>query len=259
MTDRILIGAHSEGVDPLEEMAERSADLVQIFLGDPQSWKAPAPRPDAEALKVSGALLYVHAPYLMNPASGNNRIRIPSRKTLAAAATAAAAIGAAGLIVHGGHVEDDEDVAVGFERWRKALDSFESTIPILIENTAGGGNAVARELSNYGALWEAIGDLDVGVVLDTCHAWAGGEDLATAVDTLRRLTGRVDLVHCNDSRDPHDSRRDRHASLGTGMIPAELLVDVVAGAGVPVVIESRGDAELHTRDIAWLRERLAAR
>ena len=259
MSDRILVGAHSEGVHPLEEMAERSADLVQIFLGDPQSWKAPAPLPDAEALKGSGALLYVHAPYLMNPASGNNRIRIPSRKTLAAAATAAEAIGAAGLIVHGGHVEDDEDVSVGFERWRKALDTFESAVPVLIENTAGGGNAVARQLSNYGPLWEAIGDLEVGVVLDTCHAWAGGEDLATAVDTLRRLTGRLDLVHCNDSRDPHDSRRDRHASLGTGMIPPELLVDVVADAGVPVVVESRGDAELHARDIAWLRERLAAR
>jgi deoxyribonuclease-4 len=42
------------------------------------------------------------------------------------------------------------------------------------------------------------------------------------------------------------------------MIPPELLVEVVTAAGVPVVIESRGDAELHARDIAWLRERLAS-
>ena len=42
------------------------------------------------------------------------------------------------------------------------------------------------------------------------------------------------------------------------MIPPELLVEVVAVAGVPVVIESRGDASVHTADIAWLRERLGA-
>ena len=69
---------------------------------------------------------------------------------------------------------DDEDVAVGFDRWRKALETFESAVPILVENTAGGGNAVVREVANYGPLWEAIGDQNVGVCLDTCHRWAGG-------------------------------------------------------------------------------------
>ncbi len=251
------IGAHTDGGDPLEEMKERNADLVQIFLGDPQSWKTPPPRDDAAALLGSGARIYVHAPYLMNPASGNNRIRIPSRKTMAGAAAAAEAIGAAGLIVHGGHVEDDEDLAVGFERWRKALDTFESTVPILIENTAGGGNAVARELANYGPLWEQIGDYNVGVVLDTCHAWAGGADLATAVETLTASTGRLDLIHCNDSRDPHNSRRDRHTALGSGMIPPEQLTEVVAAAGRPVVVETPGGAADHIADITWLRERLA--
>ena len=35
--------------------------------------------------------------------------------------------------MHGGSVGDDEDLEVGFERWRKALDSFEQTVPILVE------------------------------------------------------------------------------------------------------------------------------
>ncbi|NIR37515.1 MAG: TIM barrel protein, partial [Actinobacteria bacterium] len=79
--------------------------------------------------------------------------------------------------------------------------------------------AIVRELDNYGPLWEAIGDYDVGVCLDTCHAWAAGEDLSTAVDRIRSLTGRIDLIHCNDSRDPLGSNRDRHANLGQGEIP----------------------------------------
>lgn len=254
----MLIGAHTPNQHPLREAADRSADLVQVFLSSPQSWKKPAPRSDAAELLASELPIYVHAPYLMNLASPNNRIRIPSRKTLAQAAEAAAAIGAAGLIVHGGHVGDDEAVDVGFERWRKALETFESAVPILVENTAGGGNAVVRELANYGPLWEAIGGYNVGVCIDTCHAWAGGNDLAGAVDLVRGLTGAIDLVHCNDSRDEHDSRRDRHANLGSGQIPEALLVAVAGEAGAPVVVETPGDAAEHAADIRWLRDRVVA-
>ncbi len=250
------IGAHTPNEHPLDELTARDADLVQFFLSNPQGWKKPAPRNDAAELLASGVPLYVHAPYLMNLASPNNRIRIPSRKNLAQTVEAAAAIGAAGVIVHGGHVGDDEDVAVGYERWRKALDSFDVTVPILIENTAGGGNAVVRELENYGPLWEEIGDYNVGACLDTCHAWAGGASLETAVQVVRDATGKVDLLHCNGSRDSFDSRRDRHANLGSGEIPEDLLVACVAAAQAPIVVETPGGATEHKADISWLRERL---
>jgi deoxyribonuclease-4 len=252
----MLIGAHTSPGDPRAEAEERSADLVQVFLSNPQSYKKPNPRDDADDLIASGLPIYVHAPYIMNPASPNNRIRIPSRKTLGDTMAAAEAIGARGVVVHGGHVGDDEDISVGFERWRKLLDSFESSVPLLVENTAGGGNAVARNLANYGPLWDEIGDYNVGVVIDTCHAWAAGEDLAAAVDLVRGLTGRVDLIHCNDSRDPHSSRRDRHANLGSGEIPEDLILTVVRQANAPVVVETPNDDDGQSRDIAWLRDRL---
>ena len=252
----MLIGAHTGTGDPLAAAAERQADLVQIFLSNPQSYKAPSPREDAETLIASGLPIYVHSPYPMNLASPNNRIRIPSRKTLAGTMAAAEAIGAKGVVVHGGHVGDDESISVGFERWRKLLDSFESTVPVLIENTAGGGNAVARDLANYGPLWDEIGEYNVGVVIDTCHAWAAGQDLAEAVDVVRAATGRIDLVHCNDSRDPYNSRRDRHTNLGKGEIPEELILAVVREAGCPVVVETPNDDDGQARDIEWLRARL---
>ncbi len=253
---KILIGAHVAGAKPLAEAAERDADLVQMFLGDPQGWKKPPSRADAEELLAAAIPIYVHAPYLINVASANNRIRIPSRKNLQDAADAAAEIGAAGLIVHGGHVTDDEDVVEGFPRWRKALDIVETDVPILIENTAAGQNAMAREVETIARLWEHIGDTGVGFVLDTCHAWAGGEDLETVVSRVLAATGRIDLVHCNDSRDPFDSRRDRHANLGDGEIPGELLAGVVRDAGAPAVVETPGEAIEHSADIRWLRERL---
>ena len=252
----IRIGAHVPSDAPLFEAAARGADLVQVFLSNPQSWKAPLPRADAEALRGASIPVYVHAPYLVNVGSPNNRIRIPSRKILADTLGAAAAIGASGVIVHGGHVGDDEDVAVGRERWRKALESVELVVPVLLENTAGGGNAILRECDSYGPLWEEIGSFRVGVVIDTCHAWASGEDMATLVDRIRAATGRIDLVHGNDSRDPHGSSRDRHANLGDGEIPPDVLAAVLRQAGAPIVVETPGEAEEHARDINWIRERV---
>ena len=212
---------------------------------------------DAAELATAELPIYIHAPYLINVASANNRIRIPSRKNLAQVVEGAEAIGAVAVIVHGGHVGDDEDLAVGIERWRKALEPIESEVAVYIENTAGGGHAVAREIDGYGPLWEGIGDLGVGVCLDTCHAWSAGEDLETVVERLRAATGRIDLVHCNDSRDPHDSRRDRHANLGKGEIPPDLLVEVVRKANAAVIVETPGGPDEQGEDIAWLRERLS--
>ena len=107
----LRIGAHVDQTDPLAEAKARDADLVQFFLGDPQGYKGPEIRVrrrgggPARRRRSRGVDLYVHAPYIVNVATTNNRIRIPSRKLLQQHVDAAAAIGAKGLIVHGGHVE----------------------------------------------------------------------------------------------------------------------------------------------------------
>ena len=45
----MLIGSHVPPSDPLGTAAAEDADVVQIFLGDPQGWKKPKPRDDADA------------------------------------------------------------------------------------------------------------------------------------------------------------------------------------------------------------------
>ena len=70
-----------------------------------------------------------------------------------------------------------------------------------LENTAGGDHAMARHFDTIARLWDRIGDMGIGFCLDTCHAWAAGEELIDAVDRIKAITGRIDLVHCNDSRD----------------------------------------------------------
>jgi deoxyribonuclease-4 len=252
----MLIGAHVNNAHPLDEAAARDADAVQMFASNPQSWKKPLPRDDAEELKASEVPIYLHAPYLINVVSPNNRVRIPSRKILTQTIEAAEALGAAGVIVHGGHATAEGSIEDGPGRWRKALEPIDTDIPILIENTAGGDAAMARRIEDIARLWEAVGDLGPGFCLDTCHFWAAGEELDGIVERVLEATGRIDLVHCNDSRDPFDSRRDRHANLGKGEIPSELLLEVVRQAGATVIVETHGGADEHAADIAWLRAKL---
>ncbi len=254
------IGAHVDREDPVAEAAARNADVVQFFLGDPQDWRTPKPRADAETLRNGEIDIYIHAPYTINVATLNNRIRIPSRKLLFACAELAKSLGAQGLIVHGGHVTKGDDVAAGFDNWRKtftyAAESGGLATRVLIENTAGGDHAIARRFDALARLWDAVGEFDVGFCLDTCHAYSGGEDLVDIVDRVKAITGRIDLVHANGPKDGFDSGRDRHDNLNSGTIDPKLIVAVVRAAGAPVVVETPGGADGQGADIAYLREQL---
>jgi deoxyribonuclease IV len=254
------LGAHVRASSPLAAAAEREAELVQLFLSAPQQFKGPTPRDDAQELRASDVGIYVHAPYLVNVATTNNRVRHPSRQLLEKTVRAAEDLGALGVIVHGGHLPEGEDVAQGYTNWRTTLDRLETEVPILIENTAGGDNAISRRFDRIAQLWEALDGsaAPFGFCLDTCHTHAAGEELATAVERITAITGGIDLLHLNDSKDAAGSGRDRHANLGQGTIGIELLVEVVQQAACDVILETpEEDGGEQAAELAFLRERLS--
>src|SRR5947207_5660516 len=206
-----IVGAHLSPRKPLAEAERVDADCVQIFLSNPQGWEKPPHRRDAEQLRASPVPLYVHAPYLINVCSPRNNVRYGSRKILQQTCDAAANVGAAAVIVHAGHAEDG--IAKGVGRWPRTLEMLESEVPVFIENTAGGDNAVARRFDALALLWEAVSQVkpsfEVGFCFDTCHAHAAGEELSDAVSRVQSIVGRIDLLHANDSRDPPGTGADR--------------------------------------------------
>jgi deoxyribonuclease-4 len=155
----------------------------------------------------------------------------------------------------------------GLENWRKAVERIDRPLPMLIENTAGGDGAMARTLDAIGRLWDAVAGGDganasdganLGFCLDTCHANSAGIDLADAADRIKAITGRIDLVHCNNSRDEFGSGRDRHANITTGTIDPTLLLGVVRAAGAPVICETPDEDGSLAADVSWLKERLGS-
>src|SRR5919106_1521185 len=216
------LGAHVRRNDPLEAAAELGADCVQIFLSAPQSWKKPPERRDADELRESE-------------------------------------IGAAAVIVHPGHAEDGIEAGVG--RWPRTLEMLESEVPVLLENTAGGEHAVARRFDALARLWEAVsgydGPIPLGFCFDTCHAHAAGEELSDAVGRAYAITGRIDLLHANDSRDPPGTGADRHQTLGRGKMDTEALRGMIRSAvelaKAPVIVETPRTTELLRADLDFVR------
>lgn len=260
------MGVHVDQSDPLNSAIACGAQLIQLFLGNPKTWKAPTVaypggaenlRQDARQADID---IYVHAPYLINVATTNNRIRIPSRKLLQQTVNMAAQIGAKGVVVHGGHVTSGDEPEVGFDNWRKCVERLEPLVPIFIENTAGGANAMARTLERIARLWDVLATTEqldsVGFCLDTCHAHAGGEELSGLTERITAITGRIDLIHCNDSRDAFGSGADRHANLGKGQADPEGIIAAVKEADAPLVLETPGGTSEHIADLEWLRSRL---
>jgi deoxyribonuclease-4 len=252
------------------------AEAVQLFLSNPRGWATPRPAPAADAAFASrcsdqGIPVFAHAPYLVNLASPTAATRERSAAAVRHSISRGARLGARGVVIHAGAAVDPAHRNAGLKALRELLmpilDSLGDADPsLLIEPTAGGGQPIAATVDDLAPLFDLLDSHPrLGVCLDTCHAYAAGHDLAapggvrTALNALVRAVGRgrLKLVHANDSKDPLGSKRDRHASIGAGMIGADSFAELFrhpATRGVPVIVETPGDLESHRRDITLLKQ-----
>jgi len=272
-----LVGAHAPVAGGLGRALGYAnavgAEVVQVFVTNPRSW-TPAPGSPAQdevfrsGCAERGLPVYVHAPYLINLGSPTPLTRERSVSALAHSLCRGHQIGAAGVVVHAGSAvagaRRDEAMGQVRELLMPVLDAIPADGPrLLVEPTAGGGQPLAARVEQLAAYFDVLDHHDkLGVCLDTCHAWAAGHDLAASgglAATMRALAaavgqGRLGLVHANDSRDDVGSLRDRHETLGAGMLGAAAfaqLFTVPALRGVPIVVET--PSETHAADIALLK------
>jgi deoxyribonuclease-4 len=250
---------------------EIGAAALQVFVSNPRGWARSAGDPgrDEEFRGTCAHPVFVHAPYLVNFGSPTEVTLRRSVESVAHSLQRAAAIGARGVVVHGGSAvagaHRDDAMRQLREHLLPVLDGLDPAGPrLLVEPTAGGGQALAATVQDLGPYFAALDDHEMlGVCLDTCHAFAAGHDLAApggmkrTLDALVRTVGRgrLQLVHANDSKDPLGSLRDRHEAIGQGRIGKDPFVELFrhpATRNVPVVVETPGDASSHRRDLELL-------
>lgn len=273
------IGIHVRGFDAgkavgVDRALERGAETFQIFASSPRQWRIPEIRPEADRdlvrkMKANDVRpLFIHAPYLVNLCSPTVATRRLALSRTQWTMERAFQLKARAVVVHAGSsVGTSGTVAV--RRMARAISLVlgESTRGprYLIELTAGGSGAVASTLEDAEQLIDACdGHSRLGICLDTCHLQAAGYEMATPqgvsemLEEFRSRLGikRLGLIHANDSRDPQDSRRDRHWHIGEGTIGRPGFRALVAHpmlANVPLICETPGKLEDDIRNVQELK------
>jgi deoxyribonuclease IV len=284
----------------LSYAAEVGAEVIQVFVSNPRGWAAgPGDAAEDARLRASEVPVFVHATYMINLGSGNQDVAAKSADAVAHALRRGGEIGARGVVVHTGSAagwvtEDARERAlrqIG-EIALPLLDKLGDDDPdLLFEPMAGQGQMLCARAGDLAAYLSAVEHHPkAGVCLDTCHMFAAGHDLtadggvAAMLGELGAVTGtagpgsagpgtagpgsagpgtgvgRVKLVHANDSLLGCGAKRDRHETIGAGMIGKAPFRELLAALpDVPFVVETPGGKAGHARDIATLKELRAAR
>src|SRR5918995_3849483 len=258
---------------------EVGARAVQVFVGNPRGWALSDGDAGQDAAFVAGCAerdipAFIHTPFLVNVGSPTEATVEKSIASIAHNLRRGAQLGCRGVVVHAGSAVGEDRYADALrqlhERLLPVLDAVPDGGPrLLIEPTAGGGRSLAATVEDLGPYLAALENHPlVGVCFDTCHAWAAGHDLSVpggmtaTLDALEATvgSGRLGLVHANDSLDECGSKRDRHTTIGEGSIGVAAFAELLAHpslAGVPVVVETPSEKDGvpwagHARDIALL-------
>ncbi|MGN0990013.1 MAG: deoxyribonuclease IV [Candidatus Ventricola sp.] len=250
---------------------EIGADTFQFFTRNPRGGSVkPFDRTDADALNDfmkahHFAPILAHAPYTLNAAAADPKVRDFALRTMREDLERLAFIPGAMLNFHpGSHVK--QGAQTGIRLISEMLDEVytpELPTTVLLETMAGKGSEVGRSFEELRAIMDVsrAGDR-LGVCLDTCHVHDGGYDIAAHLDDVLeefdRVIGlaRLKAIHLNDSKNPMGSHKDRHEKIGQGTIglPAmERIINHEALRGLPFYLETPNELDGYAAEIRLLR------
>lgn len=269
------IGCHLSSAKGYLAMARDAvsidANTFQFFTRNPRGGKAKDIDPDdVRAFALYAAdhgieQILAHAPYTLNPAGAEERVRefalMTFKDDLARMENTPHQL----YNFHpGSHVKQGMDVGIAktADVLNQVLNQSQTTT-VLLETMSGKGTEVGGRFEELAAI---IGQVDLehhlGVCLDTCHVWDAGYNIANDLDGVLeefdRVIGltRLRAVHLNDSLNPCGAHKDRHAPIGEGEIGFEALAAVINHPllnELPFYLETPNDLAGHGKEITRLR------
>lgn len=237
------------------------ANAMQVFSSNPRSYRvAPIDVPALEsfaALRRDADLdpCVIHTPYLINLASDDAKIAPGSLRLLRNDLEVAARGKMRFVNTHlGSYGTRDRDAgfAAIVGALSEALADISADVTLVLENSAGAGNLAGGTLEELGAFLKAVDHPQLGVCLDTAHAWAAGYAIDTREGVERFVAladatiglDRVHLFHFNDTEVALGAARDRHWHIGAGLIGFEgfrALLSHPALRDKTAILETPGD------------------
>jgi deoxyribonuclease IV len=249
------------------------ANAMQVFSTNPRTYRTAAI--DAPALEAFAAMrneagldpCAIHTPYLINLASADPKIAKGSlhllEHDLAVAATGKMRLVNTHLGSYGTRNRDEGFAAI-VSALEAALTKIEPGVFLVLENSAGAGNLAGGTLEELGAFMRAVDHRQLGVCLDTAHAWATGYEINSKAGVDRFVAEaekqigleRLLMFHFNDTEVPLGAGRDRHWHIGEGNIGFEGFRALLAHPELrdkTAILETPGDAADDLRNMQTVR------
>ncbi len=271
------IGMHvkiGEGYAAAIQRAKASGcDAIQVFSSNPRSYRVGkidrAGLLEFAGLRRAAELdpCVIHTPYLINLASDDPKIALGSLRLLEHDLAVAAAGEMRLVNTHLGSYgtrDRSEGFAAIVRALETVLDAIDPGVVLVLENSAGAGNLAGGTLDELGRFVRAVDHPQLGVCLDTAHAWAAGyaidssDGVAAFLDQVDREIGleRVRLFHFNDTEVALGGARDRHWHIGEGRIGFEGFRALLAHPELrdkTAILETPGDDADDRRNLSAIR------
>ncbi|WP_252235034.1 deoxyribonuclease IV [Clostridium sp. CH2] len=269
------IGCHLSSSKGFKNMGENAlkigANTFQFFTRNPRGSKAK----DIDENDVKKFLelakennfckILAHAPYTLNACSADERNREFAVEIMADDLKRMEYLPNNLYNFHpGSHVKQGTEV--GIEYISSALNSIlkkDQTTKVLLETMSGKGTEVGR---NFEEIAEIIKRVElkehVGVCLDTCHIHDAGYDIVNELDkVLEEFNSIIGLdklyaIHLNDSKNPFESHKDRHETIGNGYIGLEAVTNIINHpklCHLPFFLETPNELEGYKNEIELLK------
>ena len=259
--------------------ASIDANVFQFFTRNPRGGAAkPIDKADVAAFLGYAAEngigpILAHAPYTLNAASSDPRIRDFAQGVFIDDLTRLELTPGAMYNFHpGSHVGQGAEKGIEliselllhvFDAVRKVAKG-EIATTVLLETMSGKGSEVGRTFEELRAIIDRTA-LPLGVCLDTCHVWDGGYDIVGDLDGVLaefdRVIGidRLKALHLNDSKNPFASHKDRHECIGQGSLGLATFVRIVNHPILmdkPMILETPNELPGYQAEIALLRSKI---
>ncbi|SDZ91656.1 Endonuclease IV [Haloplanus vescus] len=268
------VGAHvsiAGGVDnAVDNERDVGGNCGQIFTHSPQVWQNPNIGDDEASAFREGTDEHltgpwvIHSSYLVNLCTPKADLREKSVDSMQREVDAAAKLGIEYVNVHlGAHTGAGVDG--GLDNAVSALDELDipDGVTVLVESDAGSGTKLGGDFEHLATVLEESRH-DLGVCIDTAHAFAAGYDLSTpaavdsAVDEFDDIVGIENLhcIHLNDSKHACGTNKDEHAHIGEGEIGVDGMRRIVSHPDLrdqPFVLETPNE---DGKGFAWNIERV---
>ncbi|MDQ2681476.1 MAG: deoxyribonuclease IV [Candidatus Eremiobacteraeota bacterium] len=237
---RIGVHARTSGGYPavVAHAQKIGSRAIQIFSGNPRSYRVGAI--DRASLENFAHLrqaadidpCVIHTSYLINLASEDPKITAGSLGLLKNDLEVANIGGIRYVNTHLGSYgkrDRSEGFTAACRLLEAALENIAPNVYLVMENSAGAGQLCGGTLEELGAFIKTVNHPQLGVCLDTAHAWAAGYEINSqhGVDEFIYQAAeqigldRLHMFHFNDTQVPLGGNRDRHWHIGEGLIGFE--------------------------------------